>query len=192
MPSDHEKVTTFLTQLAGAVTGAIKSGTADDRKRLILMLKEMDSQMPAISEDTAGAKEFLQALMSLLDGKPVGPEALSEPYNGIYAAIIKDTLADAKPEGLHSEDEEMKEFLTQLAATVIMVMQKGTDDEKKNLAGKLREVRGAIPPDKKGVAELVLAFVSIIEGSPVDADALPSTYAHFYRKVTASIKSGSR
>ncbi len=190
MPSDQDRIKSFLNNLAGAVIAAIRTGSPDDRKRLIATLRDMDAQMPGISEDTAGAKEFLSALVSLLEGNPMSAEGLAEPYAGIYAAIIKETLSTGKPEK-PGGDKDMKEFLTQLAATVIMVMKTGTEDDQKALAGKLRETHKSIP-DKDAAGILILALVSILEGNPFDAQALPIPYSHFYQKVVDSIGSGSR
>ena len=183
----------MLRSLAGAVTGAIGSGSAAERTKLVSALKDMEKNMPAaVSEDAGEAKAFLSALISLLEGRPVSAEGLAEPYSSIYTNIINEVLAPATGGAHGGPDDEMRNFLTQLAATVVMVMKKGTDEEKKALAEKLVEVKNGIPQDKKGAGDFLLALVSLLDGHPVDANTLPAPYANFYRRVSGSIASDSR
>lgn len=196
MSDNHDKIASFLTELSNAVLHAIKKGSAEDRKRLIGALEQMSAGMPSMTVEDANAKEFLMALISLLVGEPTPADSLVEPYSGIYVQILEAVFAH---EGHHDhhhhhdhvypypEDEEkdlqLKEFLTQIAASVVMVAKKGTDEDKKGLADKLREVTNALAVDDAGPKALLAGFVSILEGKPVDPARMPGGYEGIYRKV---------
>ena len=77
--SDQEKMKEQLAALASAVITAIRRGDAGGRAQLVDALKDMDTQMPGISEDTAQAKEFLNALIGLLEGNPVARASPGTP-----------------------------------------------------------------------------------------------------------------
>lgn len=200
MPDDRERVIEFFGQLASAVVHAIKEGTGADRKRLIESLEEMNAGMPAVSEDTANAREFLTALISLLLGEPASPEGLVEPYRGIYDRILQAVLSrhaghehgDGRAHGdgharghAGGEDAElaMKEFLTQIAASTVLVMKKGSDEDKKVLAEKLGGLLASMPEEENGPRSLVGAFISILNGSPVSPDTLKRPFSAIYGKV---------
>lgn len=204
MPDNHDKIAHFFTELSNAVIHAIKKGTPEDRKRLIGALEQMNAGMPAMSVENANAKEFLIALVGLLVGDPEPADNLVEPYADIYAQILEAVFAGhehhdhhhhghAGPSGAHSEEEDlqMKEFLTQLAASVVMVGKKGTAEDKKALSDKLREVHAAIPEEEKGPRALVMAFASILDGKPADPSTLPSGFKGIYGKVLTEVSSSS-
>lgn len=202
MTDDRESIIEFLGQLASAVVHAIREGTDADRKRLIKSLEEMHAGMPAVSEDTANAREFLTALIGLLVGEPESPEGLVEPYRGIYERILKAAMSrhaghehgDGHAHGGEGEDSElaMKEFLTQIAASTVLVMRKGTDEDKKGLAEKLTGLLASMPADEKGPRSLVGAFISILEGRPVSPDTLTRPFSSIYGKVLHEIGPGPR
>lgn len=196
LPTDNEKMVRMLTSLAGSVLGALK-GTPDDRARLVVTLNGMDAQMPAVSEDTADAKEFIRALVGLLEGNPPSSEGMGEPYKGIYDRIVTRALSpdkrkpgDAGDAG-DAADKEMREFLTQIAASVVMIMRTGEPKDKAELAARLREVHGGMPKDAAGPRGLLLAMTGLIEGNAGPAKPLPEPYAGFFRKVMESIARGS-
>jgi len=204
MPDNHDKIAHFFTELSNAVIHAIKKGTPEDRKRLIGALEQMNAGMPSEPAENVNAKEFLISLVGLLVGEPTPPTGLVEPYLGIYTHILETVFAGRAHhdehghsgdghESPHSEEEDlqMKEFLTQLAASVVMVGKKGTVEDKKALAGKLREVHAAIPEEEKGPRALVMAFASILDGKPVDPSALPSGFKGIYGKVLTEVSSSS-
>ena len=181
---DNQKIQELLKSLSGAVINAIKAGTPEDRKRLIQTLREMDAGMPGVSEDAAQAKAFLLALVSLLEGSPVSPEALSGPYQTIYARIVEMAVMPAgagksKPDG-------MRELLTQLSAAAVMAMRKGTPEEKKALSAKLLEVREGIAAD--GARAFLSALSAMLDGNPPDPASLPAPYSGFFEKVLSAAK----
>jgi len=198
MPSDQEKVIEFFGQLASAVVHAIREGTDADRKRLVGALEEMNGGMPAVSEDSANAREFLHALIGLLTGVPQSPEGLVEPYRGIYERILQAAMSrhaghehgDGSGDGhahAHVDGEDadtaMKEFLTQLAASTVLVVKKGSDEDKAGLAGKLDELINSMPEHETGPRSLVSAFISLLKGNPVEPDTLDRPYSNIYSKV---------
>jgi hypothetical protein len=183
--SDQDNIKARLAGLASAVIAAIRSGDADARKKLIAVLNGMNSQMPGISEDTAQAKEFLSALTSLLEGNPAGPETLSGVYASLYRGIVEKALAPDNASARAGKDQELREFLTKLSAAVVLVMRDGTDEDKKDLAQKLREIAGGT---QEGAREFVIALAEILEGGPEAATkTLPGPYAGFYAKILATI-----
>jgi hypothetical protein len=184
MSSDQDNIKARLADLASAVITAIRSGDAGARKRLIAVLNGMNAQMPGISEDTAQAKEFLSALIGLLEGKPAGPETLSGAYASLYSGIVEKALAPDNAATGTGKNQELREFLTQLSAAVVLVMRDGTDEDKKALAQKLREIAGGV---QEGAREFVIALAGILEGAPENVGALPRPYAGFYAKVLATI-----
>lgn len=185
MNSDQEKTKALLGSLAGAVISAIRSGSADGRKRLVAALNEMNANMPGISEDTAQAKEFLLALISLLEGNPVSPGGLSGAYAGLYAGIVEKALAPDAGSARTGQGQGVKEFLTQLSATAVLVMRTGMAEDKKGLALKLREIGEGMPGDE---GKFVLALADLLEGRPVDAGSLPGVYAGFFTKIVERIE----
>lgn len=193
LPSDNEKMLQMLTSLAGSVLGALK-GTADDRARLVMTLNTMDARMPSVSEDTAGAKEFIRALVGLLEGNPPSAEGMDEPYRGIYDRIVARAL---DPEGtkpgqkLDDGEKEMREFLTQIAASVVMIMRTGDTKDRSALAGRLLDLHDGMPEAASGPRALLLAMMDLLEGKGGRAQALPDPYAGFFLKVKASIERGS-
>jgi hypothetical protein len=186
MSDDKERIMATINRLAGAVVGAIREGTADDRARLAGELKIMEAGIPGEAGDAAEAKTFLAALTGLLEGRPIDTEGLAEPYAGMYERIAKAAL-DARSVTHGGANDEMKDFLTQLAASVVLMMRKGTEDEKKGLAAKLLEIIGGMPKDQEGAIGLVTALVAILEGRPSDPDTLPAPYSSFLKKVKQSI-----
>ncbi len=205
MPDDRERIIEFFGQLASAVVHAIREGTDADRKRLIKSLEEMGAGMPAVSEDTANAREFLTALIGLLVGEPESPEGLVEPYRGIYDRILAAAMSrhaghehgdghGHAHEGAQGEDAElaMKEFLTQIAASTVLVMKSGSDEDKKGLAEKLSGLLASIPEEEKGPRSLVRAFISILEGNPASPDTLMRPFSSIYKKVLHEIGAGQR
>ena len=189
MTDEKDRITATINRLAGSVVGAIREGSADDRALLAGQLRAMEAGIPGSSGGAAEARAFLIALVGLLEGNPISAEdtkGLAEPYAGIYARITESVLRPGSGEGPGAKDE-MKDFLTQLAASVVLVMRKGTEDERKDLARRLLEVRDGIPQEQKGAADLVLGFTAILEGRPFDPDTLPSPYSAFYKKVKHSI-----
>jgi hypothetical protein len=204
MPSDQEKVIEFFGQLASAVVHAIREGTDADRKRLVSALEEMNGGMPAVSVDSANAREFLHALIGLLTGVPQSPEGMVEPYRGIYDRILEAAMSrhaghvhgdahthvDGHGDGhahahMDAEDADtaMKEFLTQIAASTVLVMKKGSDEDRAGLAAKLSGLLGSMPEHEKGPRSLVSAFISILKGSPVAPGTLDHPYSNIYSKV---------
>jgi len=207
MPSDQEKVIEFFGQLASAVVHAIREGTDADRKRLVSALEEMNGGMPAVSVDTANAREFLHALISLLTGVPQSPDGLVEPYRGIYERILQAAMSrhaghehgDGSGNGhahAHVEGEDadtaMKEFLTQLAASTVLVVKKGTDEDRAGLADKLGGLLNSMPEHEKGPRSLISAFISLLKGNPVEPDTLDRPYSNIYSKVLHETGSKSR
>jgi len=183
--SDQDIIKARLAGLASAVITAIRSGDAAGRARLIAVLNGMNAQMPGISEDTAQAKEFLSALISLLEGNPVTPESLSGAYASLYQGIVEKALAPDNAAARTGKGQEPREFLTQLSAAVVLVMRDGTDEDKKGLAQKLREIAGGI---QEGAREFVIALAEILEGGPdATGKTLPGPYAGFYSKILKSI-----
>ena len=182
---DNQKIQELLKSLSGAVINAIKAGTAEDRQRLIQTLREMDAGMPGVNEDAAQAKAFLLALVSLLEGSPVSVEALSGPYQTIYARIVEIAVMPSgtgkgKPDGT-------RELLTQLSAAAVLAMRKGTPEEKKALSAKLLEVREGISADD-GVRAFLSALSAMLDGNPPDPSSLPAPYSGFFGKVVAAAK----
>jgi hypothetical protein len=184
--SDQEKMKEQLAALASAVITAIRSGDAAGRAQLVYALKDMDTQMPGISEDTAQAKEFLNALIGLLEGNPVSPETLSGAYAKLYQGIVEKALAPDNASAKTTKEQELREFLTQLSATAVLVMRGGTEEDKAGLAKRLRDIA---PGMQGGASKLVIALACVLEGNPVDAGTLPAPYAGFYAKVIGSIAS---
>src|SRR5512143_733497 len=80
MSGEKERVIAAMNRLAGAVVGAIREGTADDRARLAGELKAMEAGIPGEAGDAAEAKTFLAALTGLLEGHPIDTRGLAEPY----------------------------------------------------------------------------------------------------------------
>lgn len=215
MPNEQERIAKFFEELSGAVIHAITKGTPADRKRLVSALEQMNAGMPSVPAENVNAKEFLISLVGLLVGEPTPPTGLVEPYLGIYTHILETVFAGRAhhdehghpgdghgheghghphPGHAHSEEDDlkMKEFLTQLAASTVMVGKKGTADDKKGLAEKLMEVRKAMPEEEAGPRALLGAFASILEGRPVSPDTLPSGYAGIYRKVLGEISGSNK
>ena len=192
MASDKDRITTMLKSLAGAVIGAIRSGSAAERTNLVHSLNEMEKNTPNMTEDTAEAKVFLLALISLLEGKPVSADGLAEPYAGIYIRIVSEALKTERKGSQAGPENEMRDYLTQLAATVVLMMRKGTEEEKKGLGDKLRETANGIQAGNRDAGEFVLALASILEGRPVESSTLKAPYSGFYTKVLGSIASNSR
>ncbi|MBI5695010.1 MAG: hypothetical protein HZC51_04590 [Nitrospirae bacterium] len=190
MPTDNEKMVQMLTSLAGSVLGALK-GTPDDRARLVVTLNGMDAQMPAVSEDTADAKEFIRALVGLLEGNPPSAEGMGEPYKGIYSRIVTKAMSPDRGKPGDAGDKEMREFLTQIAASVVMIMRTGEPKDKVELAARLREVHNGMPEGASGPRGLLLAMVELLEGRPGPSKPLPEPYAGFFQKVRESIARGS-
>jgi len=186
---EDSKIKEFLNKLAGAVIGAIREGSSEDRARLIEVLNGMTSELPDSSAEAAQIEDFNNALVSLLEGSPVSPEGLVEPYAGIYARIVEKALSTGKENT--SGDDEMKEFLTQLSATVVMVMKENKPEDKTALAEKLREMQRGLPPDKMDAGQFILSLVSILEGAPMLPEALPSPYVAVYRSLLSLIASSS-
>ena len=182
---DTQKIRELLKSLSGAVINAIKAGTPEDRERLIQTLREMDAGMPGVNEDTAQAKEFLLGLVSLLEGSPVSPEALSGPYQKIYARIVEMAV---KPAGTgKGKPDATRELLTQLSAAAVMAMRKGAPEEKKALSAKLLEVRDGIAADD-GARAFLSALSAALDGNPPDPATLPSPYSGFFAKVLSAAK----
>lgn len=181
--SEQDKIKAFLNSLASSVIHAIKDGTAEDRARLAEAFNKMKAEMPA---EAAEEKEFLGALIGLLEGKPATSESLTGFYDAVYNKIVEkvmDTGRKAEP----GEADKMREFLTQLAASVVMVKRTGSPDDKKALAAKLRDIQMNLPEDKGDEAMFVLALAALIEGNPFLPDTLPEPYSHVYRKLLASL-----
>jgi len=181
--SEQDKIKAFLNSLASSVIHAIKDGTAEERAGLAEAFGKMKAEMP---EGAVEEKEFLGALVGLLEGRPANSESLTGFYDAIYNRIVEkllDTGRKAKP----GEEDEMREFLTQLSASVVMVKRTGSPEDKKALAAKLRDIQMTLPDDKGDEAMFVLALAAILEGNPFLPDALPEPYSHVYRKLLASI-----
>jgi hypothetical protein len=189
MNEDQHHISAMLGNLSAAVIGAIRSGSAPERVRLVSALKEMGKNMPDMTEGTAEARAFILKLIRLLEGSPADVEPLAEPYATIYAGIVKEALATGRPGQV---TDETREFLTQLAAGVVMMMKKGDDVGRKDYATRLIEVQKELVARDPDAAKFVHALVSILEGSPVAPDTLPAPYSGFYRKVLGSIRSNSR
>ncbi len=192
MTDETDRITATINRLASSVVGAIREGSADDRAQLADQLRVMEAGIPGGSGGAAEARAFLLALVGLLEGNPISPEGatrLEEPYAGIYNRITASILKTGGGKGPDAKDE-MKDFLTQLAATVVLAMKKGSEEERKGLSGKLLEIREGMPKEQKGAADLVLAFTALLEGRPFDPDSLPAPYSGFLRKVKQSITVG--
>ena len=187
---EDQRIKEFLNKLANAVIHAIRGGLKADRDRLVAALRQMNEEMPDSSAEAAQVEEFHSALISLLEGHPVGPETLKEPYRAIYARVVDKALSTGKT--AEPGDDGMREFLTQLAATVVVVMRDGADEDKKGLSARLREVQADLPDGSMDAGQFVLALVSVLEGMPVMPEALPEPYSHTYRKILAIIDSSSR
>ena len=182
---DTQKIRELLKSLSGAVINAIKAGTPEDRERLIQTLREMDAGMPGVNEDTAQAKEFLLGLVSLLEGSPVSPEALSGPYKAIYSRIMEMAV---KPAGAgKGKPDGTRELLTQLSAAAVLAMRKGTPEERKTLSTKLQEVREGITAED-GARAYLSALSSMLDGNPPDPASLPAPYSGLFEKVAAAAK----
>jgi hypothetical protein len=189
MTDEKDRVIATINRLAGSVVGAIREGSAEDRRLLAGQLRAMEAGIPGESGGAADARVFLAALVSLLEGNPISHEdakGLSEPYSGIYARITASVLKAGDETGPEARDE-MKDFLTQLAASVVLMMRKGTEEDRRNLAAKLLEIKAGMSPDQKGAADLILAFTAILEGKPFDPESLPQPYSGFLKKVRQSI-----
>ena len=192
LPSTSDRITAFINQIVSSVTGAIRRGSEADRHRLASSLREMEQGMAAVPEDTADARSFIAALISILEGRPVSADSLVEPYASIYVKVITDVLTPDSDRVQGGPDDAMRNFLTQLSATVVMVMRKGAEDEKKALAVKLRDIKDGMAGGTKDAADFVLALAGLLDGRPVDADTLSAAYGKFYNRVAGSIASGSR
>jgi hypothetical protein len=182
--SEQDKFKAFLNSLAASVITAIKGGNAGERAKLVAALSQMKGDMPG---DAGEEKEFLGALIGLLEGKPAGAEGLSGIYAALYGKIVERIFDTGRKADTGDPEKEMREFLTQLSASVIVVKRTGTPDDKKALVAKLREIQQSLPQDKYDEALFILALASIIEDNPVVPDALPEPYSHVYRKLLASI-----
>ena len=195
----EERIKAIINSMAGAVVTAIRAGTPEDRERLMGTLQVMSDQIPNVSVDTADAKEFVFALISLLDGKPVGGETLNEVYSEIYAKIVErsfrtekraDKPAREKQPG--EPESDMREFLTQLAATVVLIMREGSTENKEEFVKKLDGIHDSLPIERRGDAgKFVLALSSILRGTPLSPVNLPTIYANVYNKILDTIKSSS-
>lgn len=189
----QEKVKALINNLAGAVINAVRGGSREERKRLADTLKDMDSHMPGVSEDAAQAKEFLQALISLLEGKPISSEALSDMYRGIYEKVVEMALAagNAMPPPTARADAdpetEIKEFLTQLSAAVVLVIRGGSEEEKKALAAKLLDIKKGLQAGQEDAGIFITALVSLLENNPVPPESLPPKFIKVYRRITESL-----
>ena len=186
--TDNEKIAAALNSMANAVVGAIRRGKPEDRIRLIETLRLMGSRTPTVPEEAAEARVFIEALISLLEGRPMAPEALAEPYRGFYDKVVQRSVAPERPHEAGPTDE-VREFLTQLAATAVMVAKTGSDDDKKALAAKLREIKAGM---EEAPGALLEALAKALEGRPVPPETLPAPYAGFYRKVVGSINKPPR
>lgn len=182
--SEQDKIKAFLNSLAASVITAVKSGNAEERAKLIAALTQMKGDMPG---EAGEEKEFLGALVGILEGKPAGAEGLSGIYAALYGKIVERIFDTGKKADAADPVKEMREFLTQLSASVIVVKRTGTPEDKKALVAKLREIQMTLPDDKGGEAMFVLALAAILEGNPFLPDALPEPYSHVYRKLLASI-----
>jgi len=183
MTDEQDKIKAFLNSLASSVIHAIKDGTAEDRARLAEAFNKMRAEMPAEAKEE---KEFLGALVGLLEGKPATTESLTGFYDGVYNRIVE-KLLDTGRKAAPGDATEMREFLTQLSASVVMVKRTGSAEDKKSLAAKLRDIQMTLPDDKGDEAMFVLALAAILEGTPFLPDALPEPYSHVYRKLLTSI-----
>ena len=185
---EKQKIQEVLKSLSGAVINAIKAGTPEDRQRLIQTLREMDAGLPGVNEDAAQAKEFLLALVSLLEGSPVSAEALSGPYQAIYAQIIQKAVIVIPGSGAgKGRTEGARELLTQLSAAAVFAIRKGSPEERKALSAKLLEIREGISADD-GARAFVSALAAMLDENPLDPSSLPAPYSGFFEKVVAAAK----
>ncbi len=181
--SEQDKIKVFLNSLASSVIHAIKDGTAEDRARLAEAFNKMMAEMPA---EAAEEKEFLTALVGLLQGKPATSESLTGFYDAVYNKIVEKVM-DTGKKATPGADNEMREFLTQLSASVVLVKRTGSPEDKKALVAKLHDIQMSLPDDKGDEAMFVLALAAILEGNPFLPDTLPEPYSHVYRKLLTSI-----
>jgi len=186
---DQHRIIEMLNKLSSAVVEAIKDGSEQKRGLLIGNLSLMHSEMPGGTPEAEAARLFILKLVRLLEGSPADVEALAEPYATIYAGIVKEALATGQPGQVK---DEMRDFLTQLAAGVVMMMKKGDDEGRKDYVAKLDEVQKELADKDPDAGKFVHALVSILKGSPATPDTLSAPYSGFYRKVLDSIRSNSR
>jgi hypothetical protein len=187
MNEQIDPATAILRQIANTVAHAVRSGTEDDRKRVRKTISDMLHDTPAISENTAALREFFESLLTILDGNPVSAEGMEEPFAGIYDRIIQ---AIATPVGATpgNMDDELKQFLTQLAAGALMVCREGTEDEKSQMSARLREIEKNVVPAAAEVKPFVLALARLVDGNPVDKATLKEPYSGLYGKLLSEIK----
>jgi len=179
--------TAILRQIANVVAHAVRSGDDEDRARVRNTVSGMLSDTPAVSEETAALREFFESLLTILDGNPVSSEGMPEPFAGIYDRIIQ---AIATPEGAGASqgmDDELRQFLTQLSAGTLLVCQKGTDDEKRQMAARLRDIEKNVVPAAAEARPFILALVDLVEGGRPDPGSLDEPYSGFLARLIAEL-----
>jgi len=178
-----DPATQILRNIANAVAHAVRKGTEEDRKQVRKTVSGMLNDTPAVSEDTAALREFFESLLTVLDGNPVSSEGMSEPYAGIYDRIIQAIAAPAGSGTPADMDEELRQFLTQLSAGTLLVCRSGTDEEKKLMVKRLRDIEKNLVPAAAGAGPFVLALASLVEGDAVEPGSLDEPYSGFLKKL---------